>query len=476
MIRAIGLLGIVEARMVSESSSSSSSPPAEGAAGSSPISGSPYFTPVKSIPSPYWTPPRSTRQTRSSARQKETIDEVNRLSSSSSSSLEKAVDEGELTALRIAGAITPRSRRRSERQRTSQVTVLDSPTHNLAVRKPSRVKPRDVYPLTPGTSPDSSRRVSERSRSGKITTPKRQKRIPEVIIALPPTPKTPSPVRRASQRAKIIVAKAETGIIEPVDKILLIQERVRHDPWKLLVATTLLNVTSGRAARPVFIEILKRWPDPESLANADMQDLVDVLYPIGLFIQRANSLKIMSKQYLDLRWPILTGSSPSRPCNPYEDPIPSLPLPIPPYLPESLDVYVFRGAGRYASDSFRIYSHLLPGFGAPHHEAKWLSKRSRAIERMHKVQSRDHRAPDELGEEPSEEMQLLDVLAVGECLSEEEEEEGEEEWRAVRPTDKELRRYLIWRWGLEGIEYDIMKGPKITRARDKRRLKGFNVQ
>ena len=54
--------------------------------------------------------------------------------------------------------------------------------------------------------------------------------------------------------------------------------------------------------------------------------------------------------------------------------------------------------------------------------------------------------------------------------------------------DKELRRYLvsafflnesldadeglpqIWRWGLEGIVYDIHSGPKITRARDRRRL------
>jgi hypothetical protein len=38
-------------------------------------------------------------------------------------------------------------------------------------------------------------------------------------------------------------------------------------------------------------------------------------------------------------------------------------------------------------------------------------------------------------------------------------------------SDKELRRYLIWRWGLEGIVYDIHKGPQITLERDRKRLR-----
>lgn len=41
----------------------------------------------------------------------------------------------------------------------------------------------------------------------------------------------------------------------------------------------------------------------------------------------------------------------------------------------------------------------------------------------------------------------------------------------LKQADKELLRYLIWRWGIEGIRYDITKGPNITTARDKRRLR-----
>jgi len=58
--------------------------------------------------------------------------------------------------------------------------------------------------------------------------------------------------------------------------------------------------------------------------------------------------------------------------------------------------------------------------------------------------------------------------------------------READMVDKELRRYLvcrpavygyrtvmtdqqIWRWGIEGIVYDIDAGPKLSRARDQSR-------
>jgi hypothetical protein len=44
-------------------------------------------------------------------------------------------------------------------------------------------------------------------------------------------------------------------------------ERVADDPWKLLVAVTLLNKTSGRCAVPIFWTLIDRWPTPQSLAK-----------------------------------------------------------------------------------------------------------------------------------------------------------------------------------------------------------------
>ena len=80
---------------------------------------------------------------------------------------------------------------------------------------------------------------------------------------------------------------------------------------------------------------------------------------------------------------------------------------------------VFYGAGRYASDSFRIYSPLMPGGGAPDKEGKWLKKRDKAISRS--------------GASEGSEMGMEEV---GEWMSDDDSDgkEEEAEWRKVRPT------------------------------------------
>jgi hypothetical protein len=97
-------------------------------------------------------------------------------------------------------------------------------------------------------------------------------------------------------------------------------------------------------------------------------------------------------------------------------------------LPAPLDVTVFYGAGRYASDSFRIYSPLLPGKGAPQKEQYWVDKRARALERHRLAKS----------EEPDSGGVGIEGLRG---LNSDEDDVGnryagneEEEWRKVRPT------------------------------------------
>lgn len=185
----------------------------------------------------------------------------------------------------------------------------------------------------------------------------------------------------------------------------------------MLVAVTLLNKTSGRAANPIREEIFARWPSPGELAQASIPDLAEVLYPLGLFNQRANSLIRLSQQYIQLGWPL--------------EPLPLSASAKQPELPDSLDVRVFHGAGIYASDSFRIYSPLFPGRGAPEHEGKWVGKRERARER------RSHHNP--LEHEGGGVDSGVGDGDLDDWLTDEEEDGGDgeaEEWRHVRPTGK----------------------------------------
>jgi hypothetical protein len=142
------------------------------------------------------------------------------------------------------------------------------------------------------------------------------------------------------------------------------------------------------------------------IKKAGIPDLAELLYPLGLFNQRANSLIRFSQQYIELGWPLSSGSP----------------------VPQSLDVQIFYGAGRYASDSFRIFSPLLPGRGAPEGEKMCLRKRERAIHRW------EFSHKEEIVEKE------LEICELGQWMSDEEGEEKEEdEWRKVRPTGTQIR-------------------------------------
>lgn len=155
------------------------------------------------------------------------------------------------------------------------------------------------------------------------------------------------------------------------------------------------------------------------LTVASIPDLTDLLYPLGLFNQRASSLVRFSQQYISLDWPIHPGTASS---DAHVHPTTAV---VHASVPDNLDVTVFAGAGRYASDSFRIYSDLYAGRGAPERESRWLDKRARAMDRI-----RAARKGTEGESDPAE--QGVEVEGLSGYLSDEE-DVGEEEWRTVRP-------------------------------------------
>ena len=46
-------------------------------------------------------------------------------------------------------------------------------------------------------------------------------------------------------------------------------EQIADDPWKLLIAVTLLNKTCGKLAVPAFWDIIAKWPTPLDLAQGE---------------------------------------------------------------------------------------------------------------------------------------------------------------------------------------------------------------
>ncbi|KAG7099347.1 hypothetical protein E1B28_001203 [Marasmius oreades] len=179
----------------------------------------------------------------------------------------------------------------------------------------------------------------------------------------------------------------------------LVQECVAHDPWKLLVAVTLLNKTTARVALPVFWNLMSKWETPWAMSQANERQLRDLIHPLGTYTIRSRRLIELSKAYL-IDPPTTYDARPSRPRVPSPSKNskstrlkPDLPPLSSPRLREGRVRYPatpishLPGAGPYALDSYRIFCTTY-------------------------------------------------------------DDPFSEEWKLVIPTDKELIAYLRWKWAI----------------------------
>lgn len=201
--------------------------------------------------------------------------------------------------------------------------------------------------------------------------------IPSKDIRRGPPP--PDPTREEDVERSFLSHNGEGGFqafanlytMVYLAKPKLVQEAVQDDPWKLLIATMFLNKTSGKVALPVFWYVIKCWPTPEKLAEADFETLKALLHHLGLSNTRAHRLRNLSRMYIE---------HPPNPRLVYKSKVTKRKETVD-YPPTHVSHYP--GSGKYALDSYRIF-----------------------------------------------------------CM-------GKGEWKKVLSDDKELRRYLRWRWAVE---------------------------
>jgi len=78
----------------------------------------------------------------------------------------------------------------------------------------------------------------------------------------------------------------------------LIQETLAHTPFHLLLAVSLLNKTRGSVAIPIVHALIARYPTPESMAVADVEDIVPLIRHLGLQNNRAKTMVAMAKMWV----------------------------------------------------------------------------------------------------------------------------------------------------------------------------------
>lgn len=71
--------------------------------------------------------------------------------------------------------------------------------------------------------------------------------------------------------------------------------RVTGDPWAVLVAAFMLRKTTAKQVLKVYEEFIKKYPTPQSLMNADVRELEELIRPLGIERKRARHFVELAK-------------------------------------------------------------------------------------------------------------------------------------------------------------------------------------
>ncbi|THY53555.1 DNA glycosylase [Aureobasidium pullulans] len=208
----------------------------------------------------------------------------------------------------------------------------------------------------------------------------------------------------------------------------LIQERLANDPFRLLIAVTFLNKTAGRAAVPIYEQVMENYPTPTDLAAADVSDLSEMIHSLGFQNQRARKLVKIAETWIEQPpqkgklfrtrdYPNHGNGRQLKPTETVDEDVNDC------AEVGALEIAHIYGTGAYAWDSWRIFCR----------------DKFRGV-------AEGYNGEGVPGYNPSSQAKSESVF--------------EPEWKRVVPLDKELRACLRWMWLREGWEWDPLTGNK----------------
>lgn len=85
---------------------------------------------------------------------------------------------------------------------------------------------------------------------------------------------------------------------QPISAFGLIQESLWPNEWLILVACVMLNCTRRSQVEPVMKIFMELYPTPESLAGANVNDVAQLLRPLGFHNRRARTFLKLARSFI----------------------------------------------------------------------------------------------------------------------------------------------------------------------------------
>jgi methyl-CpG-binding domain protein 4 len=79
----------------------------------------------------------------------------------------------------------------------------------------------------------------------------------------------------------------------------IIQQEFQHDPWKMLIGCIMLNQTSNKNVRQVIYTFFERWSNPQSVINANPDEIREHIRPLGFYNRRTSTIQKFSREYIE---------------------------------------------------------------------------------------------------------------------------------------------------------------------------------
>ena len=91
-------------------------------------------------------------------------------------------------------------------------------------------------------------------------------------------------------------------MIPPRSPYGLIQEDMWPDEWKILVICMMLNCTTRKQVEKIYPIFFSKWSNARDFSNCSIDELINVIKPLGFANRRAKGLIKMTQDYLYKDW------------------------------------------------------------------------------------------------------------------------------------------------------------------------------